>query len=191
MIDHAKALALIGSFEGRVPWMYLDTNGYVTVGIGNLLATPQTALALVWYHNALHDDAGQEAGPTEISDEWARVHAAVPGRVASSYRAITMLELADAETDRLFGKRVDEFEVQLVGEFPDFPTWPEPAQLGALDMIFNCGLGELKRDFPHYMQALHDGDFAGAAEHCHRKSKRGGDERNEAVRKLFEAAAAG
>ena len=44
MIDKAKAEALIEPFEGTVPHMYLDSNGYVTVGIGNLLATPQTAM---------------------------------------------------------------------------------------------------------------------------------------------------
>jgi hypothetical protein len=30
-------------FEGIVPWMYLDMKGFVTVAVGELLATPAPA----------------------------------------------------------------------------------------------------------------------------------------------------
>lgn len=184
MIDHEKALALIGPFEGSVSHMYLDTNGYVTVGIGNLLATPQTAIALNWIWR---DQRGGEPNEMEIADEWTRVHTAVRGFAAESYRRLTTMELIDYEIRRLFAKRVDEFETSLQHLFPSFAAWPEPAQLAVLDIAFNVGVGNLMRHFPHLCAALLEQDWRGAAEHSHRAQSR--DARNVAVRELFLAAA--
>jgi GH24 family phage-related lysozyme (muramidase) len=184
MIDHDEAHALIAPFEGTVPFMYLDTHGYVTVGVGNLLATPQTAIALNWQFRGRTD---AEPNEVEIADEWARVHSAVPGLMTAAYKHLTTMELVDYEIRRLFNRRIDEFETSLQHLFPAFAVWPEPAQLAALDVVFNVGIGNLQRDFPHLCAALLEQDWREAAEHSHRRESR--DARNEAVRKLFEEAA--
>ncbi len=182
-MDYAKALAIIGPFEGRIPWMYLDVNGYVTAGVGNLLATPQVAIALIWRRR----DEGGEADEVEIGDEWMRVHGAVKGRAAGAYKPLTRLELADHEIGRLFNRRVDEFCTQLEHHFPLWPEWPEEAQLATLDMAFNLGAGALPKEWPKLSQALRAMDWRQAAVDCHRPQSH--EARNVAVKALFAKAA--
>jgi len=191
MIDHAKALALIEPFEGSVPHMYLDEYGYVTVGIGNLLATPQVAIALTWLWRDPKRRTSDEPGEVEISDEWARVHGAVPGLLANTYRSLTTMELHPAEIRRLFNRRVDQFETSLQHLFPTFAVWPEPAQLATLDMIFQLGPGAFteghRKFWPRLTAALRSQDWRAAAEHSHRPQSR--EARNEAIRGLYLQAA--
>src|SRR5215467_10964918 len=42
------SLAHLEVFEGTVPWMYLDTRGFVTVGVGELLANAAKAETLAF-----------------------------------------------------------------------------------------------------------------------------------------------
>jgi GH24 family phage-related lysozyme (muramidase) len=185
MIDHRKVYDLVEPFEGTVPHMYLDVNGYVTVGVGNLLATPQTAIALAW----LWADKTRNSEPNEveIADEWSRVKGAVEGLRADAYRPLTTMRLHELEIRRLFNKRVDEFETTLQHHFPAFAAWPEPAQLATMDMAFNLGAGALPRKWPHLSEALRAQDWRAAAEHSHRSDARAA--RNVAVRSLFMQAA--
>jgi GH24 family phage-related lysozyme (muramidase) len=179
VIDKAKALALIEPFEGTVPWMYLDVNGYVTVGIGNLLASPHVATTLVWDRRG----GGVEPDEVEVVDEWERVHRAVRGLPAIQYKRLTTMELHPSEIARLFGRRVDEFETSLQHLFPGFAGWPEPAQLATLDMAFNLGAGALPRDWPNLTAALRAQDWRAAAAQSHRPQSR--PARNAAVLELF------
>ena len=41
------SLAHLEIFEGTVPWMYLDTKGLVTVGVGEMVANAARAESLV------------------------------------------------------------------------------------------------------------------------------------------------
>ncbi len=122
-----------------------------------------------------------------MADEWGRVHSAVLGLPAAKYEPLTRLVLFDSEIDHLFGRRVDEFETSLQHTFPGFVLWPEPAQLATLDIVFNVGIGNLQRHFPHLCAALLGQDWLAAAISSHRAQSH--DARNEAVRKLFEEAA--
>lgn len=184
MIDHKKAQDLIEPFEGRIPHMYLDVNGYVTVGVGNLLPTAQTAIALVW--NWRGDQEG-EPGEVEVSYEWERVHRAVAGMDAHAYKRLTTMDLVESEIGRLFNRRVDEFETSLQHTFPAFAAWPEPAQLATLDMAFNLGAGALATRWPKLKAALLKQDWIVAAAESHRPQSR--EARNLVVRNLFFEAA--
>lgn len=193
MIDHEKAYALIEPFEGTVPWMYLDTEGYVTCGIGNLLATPQVALPLPWIWRRDKTSLNQgraEPDEVDISDEWARVHGAVKGMAAGAYRPLTTMVLPQSEIMRLFGKRVDEFETSLQKQLPEFSAWPEPAQLAVLDMAFNLGVGAFtpghRKCWPKLTAALQRQDWPAAIVHCHRPQSRVA--RNERTKELFREA---
>jgi GH24 family phage-related lysozyme (muramidase) len=185
VIDHEKAWQLIEPFEGTIPHMYLDTRGYVTVGVGNLLATPQTAIALAWQWR--EKGRGGEPDNVEVADEWTRVHGSLAGLTASAYRPITSMELPASEIRRLFGRRVDEFETTLQHHFPEFSIWPEPAQLATLDMAFNLGAGALPRDWPNLTAALRRKDWQAAAQHAHRPQSR--PDRNATTQGLFVRAA--
>lgn len=183
MIDHKRAQDLIEPFEGRIPHMYLDSEGYVTTGVGNLLATAQAAIALVWNWR----DQEGEPGEVEISDEWQRVHRAVAGMDAHVYRRLTTMDLVDSEITRLFNRRVDEFETSLQHAFPAFAAWPEPAQLAVLDMAFNLGAAALANRWPKLKACLLRQDWINAAANCHRPQSR--EARNLVVRNLFFEAA--
>ena len=68
-----QALAQIEKFEGRVPWMYLDTKSKVTVGIGCMLPTVAPALLLPFYNGDV------PATSAEITKEFCRITAMQPG----------------------------------------------------------------------------------------------------------------
>ena len=73
-------LAKLEFFEGSIPWMYRDTVGKVTVGVGVMLPDAPAATALPF------KIAGHPASATEIAAEFARVDAIPMGREANFYR---------------------------------------------------------------------------------------------------------
>jgi GH24 family phage-related lysozyme (muramidase) len=176
-------MQLIAQFEGTVSHMYLDTRGYVTVGVGCLLATPQTAIALVWERRG----GGAEPNEVEIADEWTRVHRAVQGLHHTAYLHVTTMDLHELEIARLFRKRVDDFCRELAEAFPLWPEYPEQAQVAMLDLAFNLGTSGLVQKFPRLRVACRTMDWRTAALECIRPGAR--DARNRAVRGLFEEAA--
>jgi GH24 family phage-related lysozyme (muramidase) len=184
-VDHAAALALLGPFEGRIPHMYLDTEGYVTVGIGNMLPNAAAAVALRWEWR--DDPEGEDPSAVAIAADFSRVSGAVPGLRADAYRPLTRLVMPDPEIEVLFRRRVDEFVRRLERHYPLFGEWPEPAQFAVLDMAFNLGAGALPRKWPMLSRALRAMDWREAAKHSHRPGSR--DERNAKIAELFLAAA--
>lgn len=181
LIDRAQAF--IAPFEGRVPYMYLDTEGYVTVGVGAMLPTPQAAIALVW---KWRDRVG-EPNEIEIADEWLHVHSQQKGLVASAYKMWTTMDLVPSEIDRLFTRRLHDFSDALERIFPVFPDWPEDAQLATVDMAYNLGSAAIPRHWPKLTEALHTQNWRAAADECRRPQAHEG--RNLAVRALYLSAA--
>ena len=94
--DASVFLKALKQWEGQHPFMYADTRGYVTTGIGHLLKTPEGALKLPWQHSK----TGQPATPAEVRSTFERVRQAAVqyqagqperegnpvGRAARSYR---------------------------------------------------------------------------------------------------------
>lgn len=80
--------------EGRVNHMYLDSNGYVTVGVGHLIATVQAAQRLPFQKRS-----GQTALGDEIKDDFEAVKKQLPDRFASFYKPYTKLILPNHEID--------------------------------------------------------------------------------------------
>ena len=70
--------------------------------------------------------------------------------------------------------------------FPRFEHYPLPAQRALVEMANNLGVGGLRRFF-NLIAACNRGDFAAAADHCHRRTV--GVARNTATRALFRKAA--
>ena len=70
--DAGVFLKELKHWEGDCPFMYADTRGYVTTGIGHLLKTPEAALKLPWRHRA----TGQAATPAEVRSTFARIREA-------------------------------------------------------------------------------------------------------------------
>ena len=178
-----RAIELLKEGEGNIPHMYVDTRANVTVGVGQLLPTVAAAQELPFVRR----DTGEAATPENIEADFKEVKKQPTGKLAQSYKSATKLDLPANEIDALLERRIDGFEAELRGEFPQYDSYPEDAQLGILDMAFNLGTNGLVAKFPAFTKAARAQDWATCAEECHRLGV--GDVRNEVTKALFESAA--
>jgi GH24 family phage-related lysozyme (muramidase) len=172
-----QSLAKLEHFEGSVPWMYLDTVGKVTVGVGLML--PDVAAA---QHLSFTLD-NRPATPAEIAAEFTRVHALPMGRPAQFYYPASAPQLPQPEIDSLLSTVLSGFEADLRTRFPAYETFPDGVKLALLDMIYNLGPAGLFHGFPHLMADVHSGNWAAAAAGCFRHGP--GAARNQWTHDMF------
>ncbi len=176
-------------FEGRVPFMYLDIRGLVTVGVGNLIDPVSQALELPF----VHEGTGAAASRAEIETEWqllkGQLQLAHQGHRACE--SITRLRLTEFAIDELVIARLHSNEVLLRKRFTEWDSWPADAQLGVLSMAWALGPG-FPSKWPKFTAAVKTKDFDGAAAHCrmHEADSLGVKPRNDADQLLFANAAA-
>src|SRR5690348_8109862 len=164
-------LANLEKHEGRTPYIYPDSKGNPTVGVGHLLATPQAALMLPFV------EAGTTlaAPPTRILTAWKFVK-----EHRTAYREIRLL---DSDIDALTLTDLRTFEPVMQRTF--HATLPLPVATALWDMLFNLGSFE---KFPQLVSAVHTADWSRAAEECVRRDV--GDTRNKDTQALFLGGAA-
>jgi GH24 family phage-related lysozyme (muramidase) len=178
-----QSLTKLKEFEGCVPWMYRDTVGKVTVGVGLMLPDAIAAQALPFFLGS------RPATPEEIAAEYARVDAMTLGRASSFYRTPASLELPQQTIDAKLSSVLKSFDGDLRTEFPHYDSLPDGVKMALLDMIYNLGPAGLFKGFPHLVAAVQSGAWAQAAEHCMR---RGPDSaRNNWTRQQFLSAVIG
>ena len=139
----------IPRWEGKIPWLYLDSHKpgpLPTAGIGCAVNGLAESLTLGWTVN------GTAATPAQIEADWKRVTGLPGARLAAFYHAAGSLELPESEIVALVQKRYDAFTQELTHLFPDFMTWPVPAQTGTLDLIWGVGEGGLDQ-YHHFLAA--------------------------------------
>jgi GH24 family phage-related lysozyme (muramidase) len=158
-----QSLAKLKEFEGCVPWMYRDTVGKVTVGVGLMLPDAKAAQALPFVLGA------RAATPEEIAAEYARVDAMTLGRASSFYKVSASLELTQQTIDAKLSSVLAGFEADLRAEFPHYDALPDGVKMALLDMIYNLGPAGLFKGFPHLIAAVQSGAWVQAAEHCMRR----------------------
>ena len=181
-IDRCQSMIIEG--EGSVSHMYLDTLGFVTVAVGQLLPKVEAAQKLAFAHR----DTGAPADAAEIALDYQSVKHQPAGKSASFYKPATRLDLPEHEIYALLNQRIDEFEAGLRADFPDFGGFPEAAKLGLMDMVFNLGNDGLINKFPLFTKAARAHNWAICARECHRQGI--SDQRNLMTARLFEKAAA-
>lgn len=169
--------------EGRVNHMYLDSKGFVTVGVGHFIANVQAAQRLPFKRRG-----GQEALSEEIKDDFEAVKIQPANRFASFYRSHTKLVLAGHEIDQLTSAHIDSFHRELRAVYPEFETFPWEAKLALFDIIFNIGQTKLQGGWPNMNSAIRALDWTAAAKHS-RRAPPVAEERNRYVAELFKAAA--
>ena len=175
---------LIKSGEGSISHMYLDTRGFVTVGVGNMMRTAAEAQALAFVRR----DNGNTASDEEISADFDAIKNRPYGQsyTARSFKEFTQLDLPEAEIDALLDRRLAGFEAGLREDFPGYDSYPDRARLGLIDMAFNLGNHGLVTKFPSFTAAARERNWAVCAEECRRRGISA--TRNEEVKKLFEEA---
>ncbi len=152
-----QSVAKIREFEGSVPWMYLDTVGKVTVGIGMMLVNEAAASALPFAMS------GRPATPDEINREFARVSAMKRGQVAKSYFSKGGLALSEETIEAKLRDALEGFEGYLRSHVHGYDALPDAAKLALLDMVYNLGPGRLFAEYPRLIAAVERGDWKTAA----------------------------
>lgn len=185
MISHSTRRLLIAKLEKhekRIPHLYLDSLGKVTVGVGHMMPAVSGAKAL-----AFMKSDRTRATPQDVELDWNAV--VQQGRLrgfnhrASSYSKYTKLRLPDTEIDRLTSNHLANFERSLGQEYAGFYKFPIEAQLALFDMIFNLGASGLRTKFPKFNKAIRQRNWKEAASESNRPQL--GVERNRDIRDLF------
>lgn len=166
-------LSKLQDFEGSIGWMYLDTRGNVTVGVGHLLATEDDASALPF-------DGGDPVS------SWRTVKGARPGQIARAYQDLTTARLSPEAVQGVLIQDLDRTLAALQRGLPELATYPPTVQEALCDMAFNLGPAKLLREYPHLLRCIGASDWNGAALQCHRAGIQ--DARNDFTAALFRAA---
>jgi len=178
-----RFVQLTESLEGRTDWMYLDVKGLVTIGYGNLIDPLSLAHGLVF---ARPD--GTVATASEVSAEWLRVknRRDMAAGGGGAFAHITSLRATAASIEALVNAKVEQFETSLRGTFPAWDDWPDDCQIAAMSMRW--AMGDRDTEYPHWVQACRDEDWAEASRQCHMSEAGQNDsfrERNAANKELF------
>jgi GH24 family phage-related lysozyme (muramidase) len=158
-----QSLAKLKEFEGCIPWMYRDTVGKVTVGVGLMLPDAKAAQALPFTLDT------RPATPEEIAAEYTRVDSMPLGRASAFYKSPTTLELTQKTIDANLTSVLEGFEADLRTQLPHYDTLPDSVKMALLDMIYNLGPAGLFKGFPHLIAAVDAGAWVQAAERCMRR----------------------
>lgn len=188
----AEALVEFEKYEGRVPYMYLDTRSNVTVGIGDMLPDSSVAVGLPFVERPTTrvDDpviatgfttVASNAQPASCDTDMSTCHG------SSYYGNVTDLILGDDDIDTIARGQIAVFGTELEVVYPDFDGYPSKVQLALYDMIFNLGQTKLQKNFPSFDAAIMARDWQKAADESHRSGIQ--QERNDYVRNLLEEAA--
>ncbi len=89
-MDIETAIDDLVSWEGYITWMYLDTAGHVTIGIGHMIPDVSSAMLLPFIHG---NDEHAAATGAEISVAYEVVRAWPAAHVAGYYAAASELRL--------------------------------------------------------------------------------------------------
>jgi GH24 family phage-related lysozyme (muramidase) len=152
-----QTVAKLKEFEGCVPWMYCDTAGNVTVGVGLLLPNSAEACALPFLM------ASGPANLEQIAAEFDRVDALEPGKLPGFYKTATSPELPQKFIDAKLGSVLVEFEATLREKFPIYDKLPDGVKMVLLDMAYNLGPKALLTEYPHMLDAIQIGAWSQAA----------------------------
>jgi GH24 family phage-related lysozyme (muramidase) len=177
------------AWEGVVQYMYLDTEGHVTVGAGNLLKTiepskPGDKLA-ARTHPFQNMDQGRAATPQEITDAFNKVKAMPPRLFYTEYAQRPKIALTDAYIKQLAKERYEtEFLPAVKEGFPDFETYPRAARRGILDVTYNVGIS-VPQKWTKLIAAVKARNWTQAAVECRTRPQNKEDTRNEWRKALF------
>ncbi|WP_199063397.1 hypothetical protein [Serratia sp. ASV30] len=143
--------------ESKVPYMYLDSNGNVTVGVGIKLPSVAAAQKMGF----LKTD-GKRATAAEIKAEFDRVKSVGKGKIASAYKSSGSLTLSEAEIKSSFRAYVDNDRKSLRDRYPSFYDFSLKIQVALHDMIYQLGVAGLGK-FTNFNTAVNKKDWAKAA----------------------------
>lgn len=160
-------------YEGAVLWMYLDFEGFVTVGVGNKI--DPIGLALAVEDQFVDGNGNPPSDPDQaVTDDWNAVHAFANQQINADlnhkllfgfFKSLTSLRMSDPYA--LVLSHADGDEQTLGNRFPDWGdlgSWPADAQMAVLSMSYAMGPGF---NFPHFVAACQAHAWKTAASESH------------------------
>ena len=124
-------------YEGVTTWMYLDTKGLVTTGIGFLIDSVSAAQALPWQKGA------RAATKAEIETEWRRVKGKQAWKkyngLSAVWRDSAVLSLPMATVDAKLLEMTPRYWAGPARAIPGLEDAPADAQLAILDEAWQNG----------------------------------------------------
>lgn len=175
----ADSLAKIEQFEGRIPWLYLDSDepGNVTCGVGFELANVAAALALPFQNGII------PATDDDITGEFCRVSVMKSGMAPAIYRG--PLTLSNDVIDGELMRRLQVVDTALRMRLLNYDDLPDSWKLALLDIGFNMGPARLFSEYPAFIEAIRDGNAQAAEAQCNRRQV--GMVRNDWTRQCFQS----
>ena len=162
-----------------VPYMYLDSESNVTVGIGHLLRDAEMAKNLSF----IERQSGKPANKEYVVAAFNKVKnsSLTPG-VSLEFRKVTSVELSEAFATILAMDDMDMFIKILKSQnnFPEFDSYPVEAKMALLDMVYTSGVKGVREGFPVFTSAVRRRNWKLAAQESHRKQPSA--QRNQIVR---------
>lgn len=175
--DYIALVNGLTRWEGAIPWMYQDTHGLVTCGIGNYLRTAEDACELPFVAGSA------PATPDQIARAFRIVAGKKAGMASGHYRLIPSVELTDNTMRALAATRIrGEFVPGIRRSFTRFDDYPTAAQIALVDCAYNLGVAGLAK-FRKLITACEAGEWSTAARECHRSTCR--PERNDWTAQQF------
>lgn len=187
-------LSMMDSFkkhEKPVPYMYRDSEGYVTAGVGHMIPSRDHAAELPFQYE---DPLTKERRPA-TRDEIQRGYDQLPGQKgqknnfsATSYkpetRKLMPLYLNNDEIDDVLKKDIQLHYDGVRRQFDDYDTYPIPVRRALLDMQFNMGSIRFNaQTWPKFFSAVRNQQWSKAGDESHRTNV--SDTRNESTKNLF------
>ncbi|MBH04679.1 MAG: hypothetical protein CMP08_11265 [Xanthomonadales bacterium] len=180
----AGFLEQLKRFEGFARHMYLDTRANVTIGTGLLLASADAAVAADL--GFTERQTGAPATDAAVRNDYDAVAGAPPARYPpSQYLPYTDLVASLAALNDELAARVDTARNDARAYDARFDDYPASVRYGLLDLAFNLGRPGLL-EYRRLRAALHEGDWASAAEQSYRYGVQ--DTRNQAIARWIRAA---
>lgn len=158
-----QACDVLIEHEGLIPWLYCDSRGFPTVGVGDKVSNT-TLLTMPFVHLADNRPAEQDAK----RDAYARVlNFFHRGLTASAYCACSDLRLpADFCRRRLVYRVKSEFLPAIEKRCLQFASFPIEAKLVLVDIAYNVGVAGFA-DFVQLIADCSSLQFAAASEQVH------------------------
>ncbi len=134
-------------FEGYLPYLYLDNEGLVTTGMGNLVDPVENALNLPWTN-----PDGSSTSQSDIMAQWRAVKASgAAGTGGGNQAHLSSMRLGDDGIRALIDQKLTNNESILKRRIPQWDSLPADAQLGVLSMAWAMGANF---NYPKFMTAI-------------------------------------
>ena len=146
------------AWEGEIPHLYLDSKGYMTIGIGTCLVSkdhakdPARTLKLP-LRKVAADKFAEDSDPLADDDTkrevFGKIVVMAPKMTAADYKTQPRLALKREDVHAMVRTFLDEKAwPALKRNFPDYKEFPKCARRAMIDILYNAGPGFLDAGTP-------------------------------------------